>query len=276
MNRNRLIISAWVIIAWMLSTSSAVMGQDAHSQHRTHSAEATEKVFQAKLSVPDEIRTGSSFTINIHIQDDKGQRVADFDIFQEKLMHLILVSDDLDFFRHLHPEYKGDGHFQTKAIVPSVGAYTLFSDYKPAGQREQLSVLKLLMKGTEKSSSVTDLKITEKTIEDTEVSINFSPRMVKANEDIIIMFDLKQVLDGMPVTKLEPYLGEKGHLVVIRKSAALTIKDYIHAHAMEQEGGASGIKFMTRFPDKGLYKLWCQFNRQGRILTADFWINIER
>jgi hypothetical protein len=275
MNRKRLIISVWVILSWIALTSSAVMCQDAHSQHGTHSAGATEKVFQAEMSVPDEIRPGESFTINIHIQDDKGHGVADFDIFQEKLMHLILVSDDLEFFSHLHPEYKGNGHFQTKAILPSVGAYTLFSDYKPAGQREQLSVLKLRIKGTKRSSGVTDTNITEKTVEDTKASINFSPRMVKANEDTIIIFDLKQGLDGKPVTKLEPYLGEKGHLVVIRKSAALTTKDYIHAHAMK-ESGVSEIKFMTRFPAKGLYKLWCQFNREGKILTADFWINIKR
>jgi hypothetical protein len=155
-----------------------------------------------------------------------------------------------------------------------VGGYTLFSDYKPAGDREQISVLKLRMKGTEKSSGVTDMKITEKVTQDTRVRMSFSPKTVKANEDTIITFNLKQ-LDGKPVTGLGPYLGEKGHLVVIRQSVPLTRKDYIHAHAMK-EGEVSEIKFTARFPDKGLYKLWCQFNNKGRILTADFWINIER
>ena len=226
------------------------------------------------MSVPDGIRPGESFRIDIHIQDDKGQKVADFDVFQEKLMHLILVNDDLAFFGHLHPVHQGSGHFQTTAILPSVGAYTLFSDYKPAGDKEQISVLKLRMKGTEKSSGVTDMKITEKVVQDTRVRMSFSPKTVKANEDAIVTFDLKQ-LDGKPVTGLGPYLGEKGHLVVIRKSAPLTDKDYIHAHAMK-EGEASEIKFTTRFPDKGLYKLWCQFNNKGRVLTAHFWINVER
>jgi hypothetical protein len=50
------------------------------------------------------------------------------------------------------------------------------------------------------------------------------------------MFDLKQ-LDGKPVTGLEAYLGEKGHLVIIRKSAPLNDKDYIHAHAMKEGWG---------------------------------------
>jgi hypothetical protein len=274
MNRWRPIIGVWVLLIWIASTSSIVMGQDAHSQHGTHSAGAPERVFQAKISVPDGIRPGESFTIDIHIQDDKGQKVADFDIFQGKLMHLILVSDDLASFSHLHPEHQGSGHFQTTAILPSVGGYTLFSDYKPAGDREQVSVLKLRMKGTEKTSGVTDMKSTEKIVQDTRVRMSVSPKKAKVNEDAIVTFDLKQ-LDGKPVTGLGPYLGEKGHLVVIRKSAPLTDKEYIHAHAMK-EGKASEIKFTARFPDKGLYKLWCQFNNKGRILTADFWINIER
>lgn len=46
---------------------------------------------QSKLSVLDEILQGKTFTINIHIEDDKGQKVADFDVFQEKLMHLVVI-----------------------------------------------------------------------------------------------------------------------------------------------------------------------------------------
>ena len=197
MNRRQLIIGVCVILAWTASTSSAVMGQDAHSQHGIHSAGATERLFQAKMSVLGEIKPGEAFTIDIHIQDDKGQNVDDFDIFQEKLMHLILVSDDLAFFSHLHPVHQGSGHFQTTVILPSAGTYTLFSDYKPAGDREQVSVLKLRMKGTEKSSGIMDMKVTEKVVQDTLVRMSFSPKTVKANEDAIITFDLKQ-LDGKP------------------------------------------------------------------------------
>lgn len=225
------------------------------------------------MAIPDEIKPGESFTIGIQIQDDYGRKISEFDIFQEKLMHLILVSEDLGFFAHVHPEHKGSGHFQTTSILPSAGIYTLFSDYKPAGQKEQVSVLKLRVKGTEKSSDATDMEITEKIVQDTRVRMSFSTKAVKANEDARISFDLKQ-LDGKPMTGLEPYLGEKGHLVVIRKSEPLRARDYIHAHA-RKDGEASEIRFTTRFPDKGLYKLWCQFNRKGKILTAEFWVNIQ-
>lgn len=258
-----------------VSRFSILMAQDAHSQHGAHSEGVIEKLFQAKMSVPDEIMQGRIFPVEIHIQDDKGQNVPDFDIFQEKLMHLILVSDDLGFFRHLHPGYKGNGYFLTETILPAAGYYTLFCDYKPAGQKEQISVLKLRIKGTEKTSEVADTKRTEKTVEDTRIRLNVSPKKVRPNEETTIIFDLEQVADGVAVKGLQPYLGEKGHLVIIKKSTVFTTNDYIHAHAMK-EGEASEIKFMARFPDTGFYKLWCQFNSGGKILIADFWINVGR
>jgi hypothetical protein len=274
MNIMQLIIGMGVVLIGTTQISSAATGQDAHSQHGAHPAGAQERMFQAEVSVPDDIKPGGPFTIDIQIRDDRGRKVAAFDIFQEKLMHLILVSDDLDFFGHLHPEHRGGGRFQTNAILPSAGGYTLFADYMPAGEKEQLSLLRLRMKGAKRSSGVPDARITEKLVQDTRVRMSISPATIKANEEVVIAFDLTQT-DGRPVKGLGRYLGEKGHLVVIRKSAFLTGKDYVHTHAMK-DGKAAEIRFMSRFPDKGLYKLWCQFNSSGTILTADFWIRIER
>jgi hypothetical protein len=275
MNKRRWIINVGVaFFVWFAPASSGVFAQETHLHHVPQSAGVPEVLFQAKMTVPDDIGPGKSFTIDIHISDDKGRKVSAFDVFQEKLMHLIVVSDDLGFFEHLHPEYQGDGHFKTTAILPSAGAYTLFSDYQPAGQKEQISVLKLRMKGARKSSEAEDMKATEKMVQGMRIRMGLSPKIPRVNEEAIIGFYLKQI-DGKPVTGLGPYLGEKGHLVIIGKSKTLSVRNYLHAHAMK-EGEASEIKFTTRFPNKGLYKLWCQFNRNGRILTADFWVNIQR
>jgi hypothetical protein len=142
MNGKHWIIGIWAMVTWMAFTPASVVGQDSHAHHGTASA-AAERGFQAKISAPVEISPGQSFSAIISIQDDKGQAVNDFDIFQEKRMHLILVRDDLAFFSHLHPEYQGKGKFRMEASLPSPGNYTLFCDYPPAGAREQISVLKL-------------------------------------------------------------------------------------------------------------------------------------
>ncbi|MBD2695202.1 hypothetical protein H6G68_26375, partial [Anabaena catenula FACHB-362] len=48
---------------------------------------------------------------------------------------------------------------------------------------------------------------------------------------------------------------------------------YIHAHALNNTPTGQ-VHFMTSFPQAGKYKLWGQFNRNGKIITADFWINV--
>jgi hypothetical protein len=37
---------------------------------------------------------------------------------------------------------------------------------------------------------------------------------------------------------------------------------------------AAQVSFMTSFPTPGKYKLWGQFNRNGKIVIADFWVNV--
>jgi len=54
----------------------------------------------------------------------------------------------------------------------------------------------------------------------------------------------------------------------------LTEADYIHAHAIK-DTLAGQVHFMTIFPQPGKYKVCGQFNRQGKILTADLWVNVQ-
>jgi len=263
-----------IMVILLMITASTVNGQIDHSKHGSHSSGSVAKSFKAEMSVPSEIRQEQIFPITILIKDEKERNVTRFETFQEKLMHLIIVSDDLEFFRHLHPDYKADGSFLTETSFPDAGEYTLFSDYKPENSGEQISVLKLRIKGTARPLTVPDTKKTEIIVGDVKVSMDVSPKTVKTNEETTVAFDLKMVSDDSPVKGLHPFLGEKAHLVVIRKSEILNVNDYIHAHAMK-EGEPSLIKFKTQFPSAGIYKLWCQFNYKNEVVTADFWINVQ-
>lgn len=76
------------------------------------------------------------------------------------------------------------------------------------------------------------------------------------------------------MTNLQPYLGEGGHLVILRQSSSLTQEDDVHAHTMD--GASPGqVQFITRFPRAGMYKLWGQFNRNGDVITSDFWVEMS-
>ncbi|ODG98442.1 hypothetical protein A4S05_08910 [Nostoc sp. KVJ20] len=248
------------------------MGEINHREHSTSGAGDEKKALtQAKLKVLSIITPNKSIPILIDVQDLNGKVVANFDIFQEKLMHLILVSDDLQFFSHLHPTYKENGQFEVAARFPQAGNYTFFSDYKPAGQTEQISVLKTQVPGNSIAAPEINLN-RNKTFNDTKVNLALSEPTVKAGKEVTLMFKLQDTSNNQPLTDLQPYLGERGHLVILRQSTSLKAADYIHAHALK-DAPAGQVHFMTSFPQPGKYKLWGQFNRNGKIVTADFWIN---
>ncbi|HEY9849146.1 MAG TPA: hypothetical protein V6D28_06790 [Leptolyngbyaceae cyanobacterium] len=227
---------------------------------------------QAQLTAPGNITPNTAVTLAIDIRDSDGKAIANFDAFQEKLMHLIVVSDNFQFFSHLHPNYKGNGRFEVEARFPQPGNYTLFSDYKPAGTTEQVSVLKTQVLGNSTLTPAINLNHS-KTFGDTKVNLTFSQPTLKAGLEVTLMFDLRQASNNQLLTDLQPYLGERGHLVILKQSSPLTRTDYIHAHAMKNTPPGQA-HFMTSFPQPGKYKLWGQFNRNGRIITADFWVNV--
>lgn len=245
---------------------------NSHDEHSGHSklepANAT-----AKLTLPTKITPNTPVPIVIEVKDKNGKSIANFDKFQEQLMHLIVVSDDLQSFNHIHPTYKGNGRFEVQANFPHSGGYTLFSDYKVAGKAEQVSVLKAQVSGN--SPTVPKIYLaTTKTFGNTKATLKLSQPTLKAGQEVHVIFNLQDTASNQPPKDLKPYLGERGHLVILKQSSPLTQVDYIHAHAMKNTPTGE-VHFITSLPKPGKYKMWGQFNRNGKIVTADFWVDVQ-
>lgn len=240
-----------------------------HDHHNNHNSVVTTK---AKLKTDSNIKSNQVVNLDIFVQDLQGNTVTNFDIFQEQLMHLIVVSNDLQFYNHIHPEYNKNGKFSIATQFPKAGTYTLFSDYKPSGESEQVAALKVVVDGNSSPVNYIDTNLA-KTFDNTKVELTFDKPTIKAKEDITLIFNLKNAASNLEVTDLEDYLGEKGHLVIVRKSDSITRENYIHAHALPNITDGK-VKFATQFPKPGKYKLWGQFKRQGKIITSDFWVEV--
>ncbi|MGB3187902.1 MAG: hypothetical protein WBB43_00575 [Limnoraphis sp.] len=260
----------------MMSNTSSHAANHSESSTHSHSNQTSDtlSLTKAQLTKPAEIIVNQPQTFLIDIQDQAGKSITKFDTFQEKLMHLIVVSDDLEVFNHLHPKYEGDGLFKVEITFPKPGNYTLVSDYKPFEESEQISVLNAQVPGVKLTSSVKIDENMSQILEDTQVTLTSSQPVLQSGQEVTLKFNLKDAKTNQPINDLKPYLGEQGHLVIFKQSNPLSKADYIHAHALKNTP-SDEVHFMTKFPKPGTYKVWGQFNRDGKMITTSFWLKVS-
>lgn len=213
---------------------------------------------------------GKDASIRIQIQDVDGKPIDKLDVNHEKLLHLIVVSKDLSYFDHIHPDYKGGGVFEIAHAFPAGGEYKLIADYKPTGGESTTKTEWIHVDGTQSQpvALVPDQKHS-KVVDGVEVTLeNDHP---KAGEDFDLNFKLTDAQTGEPITDLQPYLGAVGHVVIISEDT----EEYLHVHPVDEKAKGPDAQFMTNFPSKGIYKIWGQFQRNGKTFVSAFTVNVE-
>ena len=201
-------------------------------------------------------------------KDAPNEQVA-LDIEHEKKIHLILVSDDLSWFDHVHPEYNADGSYTVKTKFPAPGKYKAFADYKPTGGTHVVDKIEINVEGT--APTAKSFAAEKLTGNSANYSFSLAPTGGKFVTGAGMHIEGVVKKDGQPIdaNSLENYLGAKAHIVVI----SLNEKEYLHVHP-EVANGKFDIH--TTFDKPGIYRGWVQFNGDGKLHTIDFTLNVKQ
>jgi len=236
------------------------------------------------------------------------RRTDDFVPDHDHVMHLFIVSPDLNRMWHLHPDESGTGSFDQKLPSMPPGQYELFADLVHAtGVAETVTA----------SLTVPEIPGAPLTGDDSAVATD-SARLDPASFPLLdggrvvwlrpavlqpkalTMFNFR-VDDptGRPTTDLELYMGMPGHAIFVRHdrqifahvhpfgSAPMALLAMGQASLTPAEPGAAmtgmsaehqhhagalpaTISFPYGFPEPGDYRIFVQFKRRGRIETAVF------
>lgn len=188
--------------------------------------------------------------------DGRHLAAADLEIVHEKRLHLIVVSDDLRTYRHLHPEESG-GVWRVDADLPGGVAYRIYADFKPAAGAplvvseavgRRLGAADLPEPGLDDRATDGDLTVAHEGIGDA------------------MRFTLRQ--DGRPPADLRPYLGALGHVLVFKHGAPDV---YVHAHADDVAPPPDGVLgFVAPLPGAGRYTTFAQFDVGGELRLVSF------
>jgi hypothetical protein len=215
-----------------------------------------------------------------------GTPVSDLLTVHEKPLHLFIVSRDLEYFAHVHPEATGNGSFVLKHQAPP-GEYVIIADFLPKSGTAQMVHRAIVAPGLNRPVTHTTLASprsdipdaaaaagnptwgsSEKTVDGVRIRLDGADLI--AGRIGLLRFHLFNAGTGTPVTDLEPFLGAPGHLLMTNA----TLTDAVHGHPEETGTRMPFVTFKPRMPPPGGAKLWFQFQRNGKITTASFVIDV--
>ncbi len=219
----------------------------------------------------------TEITVSIN-EKGTGRPVTDFEKVHDKLLHMIIVGEDLSYFAHIHPTIDADtGNFSITNNFPEADNYKIWVDFKSKDGIQSLVTFNLdKMIGTpHKPIPLTgDIQSVTKEIDEKYQVRLKTPIGIMANTAVDIAFELLDAR-GNPITDLEPLMGAGGHVVIISNDR----NEFLHVHPTHEVSsdwkGGPDVSFSTSFPKPGIYKAWGQFQHNRRTVTADFILNVK-
>lgn len=236
------------------------------------------------------------FTITYMLKDKAGSpmTIDKLQITHEHPMHLIVVSQNLLYFSHIHPADQKDGSYTVAGNVPEKGKYLLFDEFFTKDGTAQIERNVLATTGA--SSYDTGANLTPDLGHPQqmgELTAVLTPTVEKVRRRLPIAFTLTFSKDGKPVTDLEPYLGAACHVVIISADT----KQFAHTHGDVPSGAMSGdmssmnmgtitmpppvhfgpaVQFIHTFMQAGLYRVWVQLSYKGKVVTVSSNIQVNK
>jgi hypothetical protein len=192
-----------------------------------------------------------------------GTAVTSYDTRHERDLHLIVTSDDLADYQHVHPQLDSDGTWTTTLALPRAGGYRAYADFAPAGAKPLTLGVALTAAGflaPQRLPAPTSIA----TVAGYEVRLQGA---MSAGSETEVVFQVQR--DGAPVNGLEPYLGAYGHLVAVR-AADLA---YLHVHPTPASS-TQAVAFAVEALSPGAYRLFLDFQHGGVVRTAAFTVDV--
>ena len=288
--------------------TAATPSTQAVSQGTSQPPSPAARVELATSPATVEARQPTELTLTVR-DTASGAPLTDLQVDHARLLHLVIVSDDLATFDHVHPLPVGDGVFRISHTFPSAGPYRLFAEFASGALGHQMVGVPLTVTGAAPAPARLAPGASAVDASGARVQLTLDPATPRARQPTQLRFDLSQ--GGQPVADLQPFLGVGGHLVAVSQD----LQHFAHTHpssapAAGQAGGtgaasappddhadhgdhsAAGrqvsptaaapdarfgptLAFTLTFRQPGPYKVWVQVNRDGDVITAPFVVQVD-
>jgi len=217
----------------------------------------------------------------------------------EKLMHVVIVSEDETVFAHIHGDdtrslTKEEIDSSTQNFVytfPKAGRYLVSVDYAHGMALESQQFI-ISVRGAGVQSGP---QVYQSPGEYDGYSVSLAYDSAYAGEVTTLRYTIAK--DDRPVTNLEPYLSAAMHISVVKNDFSKFIHIHgevhpqgqplppihikngqvVHTMAMMMTPDTFGpnVEAHLIFPSKGLYTVWGEFKVGGKVIPTAFTVRVE-
>lgn len=242
---------------------------------------------QKTVAILGQTQQGRSMQVRIEFLPWNGHSVIrHFDADLTKLMHLVVVSADLQTFFHVHPAFDpSSGSFTARIPVSEHERYYAFADAQPSGFGQQVFRFELNPDtSTPAPSQVLPAPVTSAHAGPYTVVLNASHLTARVPQQLDV-----RILEGAaPAAGLQLYLGVPAHVVLV--NAATLSYTHVHPSAygaameMDQTHGMPAMKapapsahLTLHVPalSSGSYRMWIEFQAHGARYVAPFTVQVR-
>lgn len=257
-----------------------------------------------KLIKEDQIISGHPTELVFELVDSEENPIRELTVEHDKILHTLIVSENLEEFRHVHSEdqfeitkdFKKNSRYPVKNIFPSSGLYTILIDY---AINDQMFTDQFFVNVVgENKMKFEDVVVPNnylnqwKKFDGYDVKFSSNEKKLKAGEQVRFVYQISK--RGLPVRNLEPYLAATMHVSVIKDNLRSFMhtngeiylpgsayfqkftKNYInyHSHFVANQFGPN-VEVPITFPKKGIYKIFGEFKHEGKVVITDFFVKVE-
>jgi len=232
------------------------------------------------------------------LRDYQGNPVQGLVFDHNRILHVVIASQDFSVFSHIHvedfgpvtPEVLKTGKFPVRFTFPKPGYYLVSVDYT---ERAYIFSDQFYL-NVEPSAAMSAIKSEnlslQENIDGYKVTLQTSPARLKAGAPATLDYHVEK--DGKPLTEMNPYLAVPMHISIIRDD----LMGFLHIHGLlpvspigkllGENIHASHLFLPNKFgpdieatnftfPSTGVYHIFGEFSVAGKIVVSQFTVSVE-
>jgi hypothetical protein len=234
---------------------------------------------------------GNVTQLSFALKDKKGNPLEGLKVDHERILHIIIISEDFKDFIHIHPEDFGkvsddtvkSAAFRASYVFPRPGRYLVAIDFlhKTHPQSETFLVD---VGNTEGLFSEERNFLKTRDFMGYTVSLAQDPAILRSGESATLKHVIEK--DGIALKNLEPYLGAPMHLAIV----GVGLSSFMHTHGevhdlqtgiekhelFPEDHFGPDIEAHVVFPSAGLYQVFGEFKHEGNVIVTSFLVTVEK